>query len=1354
MNNICFGSSSYETVIPVNTLVGQTVLTVTATSNDSAINITYSLQTLSDSSTFSIDSDTGNITLTNTPIIASHSLIVQVTNGPAINVLIAIVAAGAPPYCSPMILYHSVAEGQAASVRLNCADPGASLAYSIDAGDVSGNFSIAPSGQLSSTGALNYEADSLYVLSIAVSTTGGGSPVVTMVTVFIVVLPSNEYPPAFIRGTFEFEANESTPVGTNIGRVVADDADEGLDGEVSYSLQPDTGGPFLLDQTSGDLFLAERLDFDVADTYTLTVVATDKAVDPVSRLESTTASVVVRVMRTPAGFPQAVYFTQVAEACEGINEGDEVLQATCSGFSTSLLYSILSGSGGGEFSINQTTGSIQLGSCLDLEAGPEVFHLAIQCSSAGVQVGEAVVLIEVMDVNEFAPSLDSDTIQDRVAENTAPGTPITQVMASDRDRRAVLHYSLEHDMDYCPEELVHIDPRSGEVYVAGFLDYESVNFIECVFVVSDGMDAAPGDLTIMVTNVNDQRPVCSPSFYAVSVLESLEVNSSIFTMSCIDPDSSDLTFAIAPSPPLPFSVTNSGGHQATLVLSSPLDAELQAAYHISVSVTDEDFSTTLEVYVSVTDVNDNPPLFLGSLFACNVSETAEIGTIICVTGASDPDDGLDGTLAYSITGGSGENVFEIDAVTGGLILTGSIDFETTPAYDLVIEVSDSGMTRLTGSSTVDIEVLEGNEFAPTTQALVFATLVENSPAGTVVTTLSCADEDGGSSGEVDLFIREIFSQLEPDSETLLTSSPFLIDTTSGKLCVIGDIDYETTEQYRVTVVCSDHGHPQLQSQSSVIIEVVPENEYQPSFPQPAYTVSTAEGTAVGTGILQVSAADKDRGVDGEVGYVLMAGAPAFLAVDSLLGGLAIVQPINCSDGTDYIIDIEARDKSATPLFSLATLNLHITNCSLGRILPEQAVYLASVPESAPISTHLLTVHCQGSMAPPSLPNPLLYRRLRQSDTPSPFVVDEAGSISVNQTLDYESSPTHSVDVECFDSRNPSSTATITVHISVQPVNEYPPLFAQPDYEVNVPENALVASPVFRLEATDSDGGLDGELVYALQDTSDAFGIDPSSGQVYLKVLLDREQESEYTLTVMARDSPREASAALTTTARLRVHVLDTNDNRPQCGEFLHHVVLTPLTPVGALLGTLHCSDADLGENSKLTYTIEDESLSGRFAIDETSGELVLEGSEVTEAAAIFSIPVMVQDHGSPSLSTFVTFIAEVRDSVITVAPDMPPGNLPVENITELEGERNTAAILLPNVTLATVSIQWCHYSRIVHNTNMMRVVSVLCSFCLQWEERGVVKEAFRMGVVRSVTYYCALRPLDCSLLSGCAEFFG
>jgi hypothetical protein len=86
-----------------------------------------------------------------------------------------------------------------------------------------------------------------------------------------------------------------------------------------------------------------------------------------------------------------------------------------------------------------------------------------------------------------------------------------------------------------------------------------------------------------------------------------------------------------------------------------------------------------------------------------------------------------------------------------------------------------------------------------------------------------------------------------------------------------------------------------------------------------------------------------------------------------------------------------------------------------------------------------------------------------------------------------------------------------VDIKLTDVNDNPPNFEKPFFEVSVSENVTPNETFFSVVARDADAGDSGVVTYSLENFSNLFHIDSLSGEISSMFNLDRENIDSYIL---------------------------------------------------------------------------------------------------------------------------------------------------------------------------------------------------------------------------------------------------
>ena len=1297
----CFPQSQYRGSISESAPIGSTILTVTATSVNT---FTYSIPTRNQP--FNIDQHVGLITLSsqlNFEAVASYTFRVLANDGvnsATTQVEISVLNENDnSPQCIPNVAYFSICEEklQLSPFLLSCTDADEPtnpvLNFDIIAGNETGVFRLDSQGEITLVGTLDYENQSLYELVIIVSDVG--TPPFqfnSTTTVIISVQPINDYQPTFQSNMFNLSITESAGIGATVGSINASDLDLGEDGVINYSIEPSVqSNPFAVEPGTGDVILTRTLDFETLSSHQFRVLASDSSPNETSRLTAT-ATVVLQVLdandNSPV-FERSLYVVQVPED-SAVNY--EVLLIHCtdadSGQNQLVTYTISSGNNNGKFALDTASGQITLASTLDYDMDAQMYELQVQCRERThpYHTDQAVVMVEVTGVNEYYPNVPIEFARS-IHEDTVVGTSIVEVTAQDNDAGIAgeVQYRLNHD-NTCPQGQFYIDSSTGVVYLTKELDYDAgMRQFHCIVTVRDMQPPIrfrETDLFFTITNVNDVPPICDPPFYVVNTPEDSHVGSEIISFSCTNPESSGLEYSIHSNLSVPFLLISTST-QARLTLQDELDADdgTQTTYIIPIHVSSSASSTeiTVTVYVSVSGTNEYAPVFVTSSFECsNITENSSVGTSVCEVLAFDNDSGIDGIVNYQITSGNANCTFGINSKSGQIVLTGPVDHEQKREYNLVIEAYDSGTPPQSSSVQVNITVVDENDNVPQIAPLLFTDIPESAPLNAHIMTVPCSDLDTGRNAEVEFEITSISSLHGTGIETTITNDLFTINPTIGDLSLSGGIDFEAAQLYKVNLVCRDHGTPSLSANSTVILQILPQNEFRPTFGRTEYTISVAETAAVGMSLLQVTATDEDFGKDGDIQFSLSGTSVPFLGINPQSGILSVTGPIDCTTGTQYTLSIQAEDGGDVPYSTYAQLSVSVTGCKLGVLVPETSIYIANISESAAIKTDVLSVSCRGtreSLFGPTTPQYTIHSNVFQINSTS-------GEVSVSNTLDYETAIYHLIPLQCFDPNDPSSISDFSAYVSIIPENEHTPVFRQSSYTIDVPESTVLGSVVLTVEASDLDHGTDGKIHYFIQGVEDSFTIDPISGVIYLTDLLDRETNDQLSFVVGAQDCPQDPSITRRAYVRVAVSVLDSNDHRPRCNRTVYSITVSPYTDTGTSLVNLSCSDEDLGSNAQLQYTFTESNATQFFSIETESGQLTLVQSLDPDISVVHNIPITVQDLGNPPLSSTVVVIVDVRDSVVAVnETDSIPDFV---SLVEAEGLMNSVTMVLQDLTKGLV----------------------------------------------------------------------
>ncbi|XP_074694482.1 protocadherin alpha-2-like [Strix aluco] len=442
-----------------------------------------------------------------------------------------------------------------------------------------------------------------------------------------------------------------------------------------------------------------------------------------------------------------------------------------------------------------------------------------------------------------------------------------------------------------------------------------------------------------VTDINDNAPLFPAARKNLSLSENSPPGSRFPLEGASDADigaNAQLSYTLSPSEHFTLDVKTADENRKTLflVLAKALDRETVPVHRLVLTASDggrPSLTGTMELVVSVLDVNDNAPLFNQSVYKVQLPESAAEGTLVARVNATDTDLGIYGEVIYEIdtfVPPSASDVFSIDEKSGEIRLTGALDFETVNFYELHVKAKDRGSPPLSGHCSVELEVLDVNDNAPEVWVTSLSVPVaEDAPVGTVVALLSVSDRDSGANGRVRCAV--------------WPAAPFgLVATFAGSYSLVlrEALDRERVSEYEVEVRAEDGGAPPLRARRGVRVPVSDVNDNAPAFAQAVYTVLARENNAAGAELARLWARDPDEAGNGRVSYSVWEGggggaaagggwraASSYVSVDAESGRLWALQPLDYEEVQVLQFEVRAVDAGEPPLCGNATVQLFVVD---------------------------------------------------------------------------------------------------------------------------------------------------------------------------------------------------------------------------------------------------------------------------------------------------------------------------------------------------------------------------------------------------------------------------------------------
>ncbi|XP_066574333.1 protocadherin Fat 1a isoform X3 [Amia ocellicauda] len=777
---------------------------------------------------------------------------------------------------------------------------------------------------------LDHETTKWYQLMLLAQSNYEGNEVVSPVDINIQIKDVNDNSPEFESNPYKGYIVENLPGGTPVIQVKATDLDSGSNGQVMYSLHQTQETEeilelFAINSETGWITTLKELDREKQNTYTMTVVASDRG-EKVQLLASTQVEVTVAdVNDNPPRFTAEIYKGTVSEddpPPSGVIAILSTTDADSEEINKKISYYITGGDPLGQFAIEHIQNEWKVSVRKPLDREERDNYLLNITATDGTFVAKAVVEVKVLDANDNSPVCEKMLYTETVSEDASSGKLILQVSATDADIRS--NAEISYLLFGTGSEKFTMDIDTGELKTLLPLDREKEDVYNLVVKAVDGGNRfCQADIVLTVEDVNDNAPQFTSDPYTVTVFENTELHTFVARLQATDLDigtNSDVFYSFVDSADGQFSIDEQSG---IISLEKPLDREVQAVYMLRARATDygspRRLSTVCIVSVSVLDINDNPPVFEHREYIATISEDVAVGTQIVRVFAASRDIEANAEISYAIVSGNEHGKFSIDSDTGDIFVIESLDYESSHEYYLTVEATDGGTPSLSDMATVNINLTDINDNSPTFSQEVYAAVIsEDAELGKIVIAVMADDTDGPSNSHIH------YSIVNGNQ-----GSPFTIDSLKGEVKVARRLDREKISGYTLTVLALDNGNPPRSSTSTINIDVSDVNDNAPVFSQANYSVIIQENRPVGASVLQLLVADKDASHNGPpFSFTIISGNEGNAFEINQQGVVTASGPLNRAIKDHYVLHAQVADSGKPQLLSSTFISIKVIEESI------------------------------------------------------------------------------------------------------------------------------------------------------------------------------------------------------------------------------------------------------------------------------------------------------------------------------------------------------------------------------------------------------------------------------------------
>ncbi|XP_028594032.2 protocadherin beta-16-like isoform X4 [Podarcis muralis] len=628
--------------------------------------------------------------------------------------------------------------------------------------------------------------------------------------------------------------------------------------------------------------------------------------------------------------------------------------------------------------------------------------------------------------------------------------------------------------------------------------------------------------------------------------------------------------------------------------------------------------------------------------------------------------------------------FELDPQSGDVIIKDKIDRESLCGQnDPCVLLCEMVLEKPWQLHRIEIQIEDVNDNSPIFSEKQFVLEIpEQTPTNTRFLLEKAQDSDKG--------------QNAVQNYTLSPNEHFRLDVEShsdgskyAELVLEKPLDREEKPQITLMLSAVDGGIPRRSGSTQIIVQVLDTNDNAPHFNKSVYNVQLLENIPPGTLVTKVEATDRDLGSYSHITYSFRQVSENVLRIFKLnkhTGELTTAATIDYEENTNYEMNIRATDGGGLSAYCKVIVEIEDENDNAPEITITSIT--SPLPEDSPPDTVVALFSVTDVDSGDS------GRTACTTEVNLPFVLKPTENnyyqLVTQQPLDREQAPEYNITITATDRGCPRLTSTRILHVEVSDVNDNPPVFEKPFYEMQLRENNIPGLLINSVHAVDLDTAQNAKVTYSLLPgkvndgpTSSYISLNSETGNLYAIRSLDYEEVQDFQVTVRAVDS---GSPPLSSEVPIRVQVVDENDNAPfilyplQNGTSPSNDLVPRGAETGYLVTKVVAVDRDSAQNSWLSYQLLKATEPGLFTVGAQNGEVTTLRPVGNRDSFKQNLIVVVRDNGHPPQSTSATLRILLVDGFSD--PYLKSVALPKEETAEEEDPSLTMYLI---ICLAAIS---------------------------------------------------------------------